>query len=259
MVYNESSALLRYIVKLEQRGGLSAAGRSALLALPTRARSFKVHQDVAREGDRPTHCRLIASGLVSRYKSLPGGSRQIVSFQIPGDMVDLQSLLVIVADYGIHTHAPTTVLMIAHEDLSTLAAQHPDIARAFWFDTLIDAAIAREWTTNVGRRDARQRLAHLLLELAVRFKAAGLMAVDTFELLLTQADLADATGMTPVHVNRTLQWLRSEGLIRTDGRALRIENWNAMRALAGFDTTYLHPEGPRMPKEDLRLVSREAR
>lgn len=258
MVHNESSALIRYIIKLDQRGGLSRAAQSALRELPTRARSFKIHQDIAREGDRPTHCCLIATGLVSRYKSLPAGSRQIVSFQIPGDMVDLQSLLVIVADHGIHTHAPTTVLMIAHDDLASIAAQHADVARALWFDTLVDASIGREWTTNVGRRDARQRLAHLLLEMAVRFKAARLMAVDTFELPLTQADLADATGMTAVHINRTLQWLRGERLIRTDGRNLTIENWEAMRALAGFDTTYLHLEGPRIPKEDLRLMSREA-
>lgn len=258
MVYNEFSALTRYIAKLEQRGGLSTAAQSALHALPTRTRSFKIHQDIAREGDRPTHCCLVATGLVSRYKSLPTGSRQIVSFQIPGDMVDLQSLLVIVADHGIHTHTATTIVTIAHDDLAGIAAQHPDLARALWFDTLVDAAICREWTTNVGRRDARQRLAHLLLELAVRFKAARLMAVDTFELPLTQADLADATGMTAVHVNRTLQWLRGERLIRTDGRNLTIENWDAMKALAGFDATYLHMEGPRIPKEDLRIVSREA-
>lgn len=258
MVYNEYSALSRFIIKLDQRGGLSTQAQSALRGLPTRARSFKIHQDIAREGDRPTHCCLIATGLVSRYRSLRSGSRQIVSFQIPGDIVDLQSLLVVVADHGVHTHTATTVLMIAHDDLSNIAAEHPDVARALWFDTLVDAAICREWTTNVGRRDARQRLAHLLLELAVRFKAAKLMAVETFELPLTQADLADATGMTAVHVNRTLQWLRGERLIRTDGRTLTIENWEAMRTLAGFDTTYLHLEGPRIPKKDMRLVSREA-
>ena len=197
--------------------------------------------------------------MVSRHKDLPGGGRQIVSFHIAGDMVDLQSLMVIVADHNIHAHTSTTMTMIAHDDLLNVAARYPDVARALWFDTLIDASIFREWTTNVGRRDARERLAHLLLELAVRFKAAGLASDGTFELPLTQLDLADATGMTPVHVNRTLQWLRGEHLIRTHGKSVTIENWQGMCALAGFDTTYLHPEGPRVPVDDVTYLSSEAR
>lgn len=259
MADHELSPLSMYLTKLERRGGLSVAGRSALQALPSRIRRFGGHQDIARERERPAHCCLVGSGLVSRYKDLPAGGRQIVSFHIAGDMVDLQSLLVMVADYNIHAHTPTTVAMIAHDDMLRVATQHPDVARALWFDTLIDAAIFREWTTNIGRRDARQRIAHLLLELAVRFKAARLAVDDTFELPLTQIDLADATGMTPVHVNRTLQRLRSECLIRTRGRSITIENWPALRALAGFDTIYLHPEGPRIPSDAFQHLSGPAR
>jgi CRP-like cAMP-binding protein len=234
-----------YLQKLERRGALSASAREALLALPTRQRAYSTYQDIVREGDRPTHCCFVQSGLVSRYKTLRNGSRQIVSFHIAGDMVDLSSALVMVADHGIRTHAPTMVVSIAHEDVLRVAADFPEIGRAFWFDTLIDAAIFREWTVNVGRRNASERTAHLLLEFAYRFKAAELMVDDTFVLPVSQVDLSDALGITPVHLNRTLQWLRANRYIRTHSRTVSIEKWPEMLELAGFTSAYLHPEGPR--------------
>jgi CRP-like cAMP-binding protein len=237
--------ILSYLAKIEARTALPEDARRAFLSLPTISQTYRPYVDVVRERDRPTRSCFVGTGLVSRYKTLRNGSRQIVSFHIPGDMVDLQSALVVVADHGIRTHCPTTLVSVAHSDLLELAAAHPEVGRAFWFDTLVDAAIFREWTVNVGRRNARERTSHLLLEFALRFKAAGLYEDDTFELPVTQADLADALGITAVHLNRTLQWLRKHRLIRTHSRSITIENWPEMVSLAGFEAVYLHPEGPR--------------
>lgn len=234
-----------YVAKLERRDALSNAGREALLALPIRRQIFAAHRDIVREGDRPDHCCYVETGIVSRYKILRNGGRQIVSFHIPGDVIDLPSALVMVADHSIRTHAQTSILSISHGDVLRIVAEHPDVGRAFWFDTLVDAAIFREWTVNVGRRNTRERTAHLLLEFAYRYKAIGALDKDEFELPVTQLDLSDALGMTAVHLNRTLQWLRKEGYIRMHSGTMSIENWPEMIRLAGFTPDYLHPEGPR--------------
>lgn len=248
---SKPSAIARYVAKLERRSPLPEAAHAALLGLRTHSRRFGIYQDIVREGDRLDECCFVDSGLVSRYRVLPDATRQILSFHIPGDMIDLQSALVVVADHGIRTHMPTVVVGIAHDDILRVAAEHPALARAFWFDTLIDAAIFREWTVNVGRRNTRARAAHLLLEFATRFKAAGMAVDGGFELPISQNDLADALSITAVHMNRTMQWLRGERLIRTHMRTVEIENWPAMIELAGFDPVYLHPEGPRAAPEGI--------
>jgi CRP-like cAMP-binding protein len=143
----------------------------------------------------------------------------------------------------------TRIVTVAHADILNLAAHYPEMARAFWFDTLMDAAIFREWTVNVGRRNSRERTAHLLLELATLYAAAGLVTEDTFDFPITQSDLSDALGMTAVHLNRVLQSMRRDRLIRTHARSITIENKPALTALAGFDPSYLHPEGPRRSTE----------
>ena len=235
-----------YLNKIEKRAPLSCAARAAFLALPTRERTFGTYRDIVREGDRTTHSCFIKSGLVSRYKTLRSGARAIVSFHIRGDKVDLQSSLVLIADHGIRTHVPTTIIEYQHDDLLRIAADYPEVARAFWFDTLIDSSIFREWTLNVGRRTARERIAHLLLEMAWRMREAGLIDGHTMVLPISQADLADAVGISPVHINRSLQALRAEGLIRTYGKTVVIEKWDEMAELSDFTPVYMHPEGPRM-------------
>lgn len=234
-----------YLAKLERRGRLSDKSREALLALPARRLHFKSQQDIVREGDSPTHSCFVETGLINRHRILPNGARQILSFHIAGDMIDLPSALIKIADHNIATHTAATIIAIDHADILRVAAEHPELGRAFWFDTLVDAAIFREWTINVGRRSSRERTAHLLLEFAYRFRAAGLMTADSFELHINQTDLADALGVTPIHLNRTMQWLRGERYIRTHSRTITIENWPAMIELAGFNTAYLHSEGPR--------------
>jgi CRP-like cAMP-binding protein len=234
-----------FIAKLERRAKLSVRARDALLAVPRQRKTLAAYRDLIREGD-PTHaCSYIQSGLVSRYKTLSNGSRQILSFHIPGDMVDLQSALITVADHGIRTHVTTNVLLLANRELLEATAEFPELARALWFDTLVDASIFREWTLNVGRRNARDRTAHLLLEMAYRLGQIDMVRDRTFDLPISQADLADAVGISPVHLNRSLQTLRADGMISNVGRRMTIERWQDMAEMSDFRPVYMHPEGPR--------------
>ena len=237
--------LARFVAKLERRAPLPDRERAALLALPVETRRHDAARELIREGERPWRCSMVESGVISSCRILRDGSRQILSFHLPGDMVDLQSALMPVADRSAHALSAVTIVSVAQDDLMALAVRFPAILRALWFDTLTDAAIQREWTINVGRRTARARTAHLLLEFASRMEAIGLLVDDSFEFPITQAGLADALGLTHVHTNRMVQWLRSQHYIRTVGRMVTIENWAEMRKLSGFDRAYLHPEGPR--------------
>jgi CRP-like cAMP-binding protein len=241
----QTQALDRFLGKLSARSAISPAATRAFLGIPAEVESFDTYRDLVREGEQTKACCLMASGMVSRYKTLSSGGRQIVSFHIVGDMVDLQSCLMRIADHGIRAHTPVTIVKFGYADILRLAEQYPDLGRAFWFDTLVDAAIFREWTLNVGRRAGRERVAHLLLEFAYRLERAGLSDGTEFALPVTQADLADAVGMSPVHVNRSLQWLRSNRLIRTQGKVVTITDMPRLVHLADFHATYLHPEGPR--------------
>jgi CRP-like cAMP-binding protein len=183
--------------------------------------------------------------VVSRYKTFPNGERQINSFHLPGDKVDLQSALLLVAAHAIRTHAPSTIVTFDCQDVIKLAEDYPEWGRAFWFDTMVDSAVFREWMLNVGRRTAVSRIAHLLLEFAWRLKFIGESDGTKFVLPVTQADLADAAGLSAVHTNRSLQRLREDKLIRTYGRTVIIEQPADLARLASFDPRYMHPEGPR--------------
>ena len=237
--------LAKYLEKIERRSPLSSSARDAFLSMPGEMQEFAPYRDIIREGDRPQRTAFVDTGLVSRYKTLRDGARQIMSFHIPGDLVDLQSALVVIADHGVRSHCITRIVTVAHEDILRVATHYPEIGRAFWFDTLIDAAIFREWTTNVGRRNSRERTAHLILEMATLYEDAGLLVDETFEFPITQNDLSDALGMTAVHLNRVIQSMRRDRLIRTHARSITIENRSALTGLSGFDSGYLHPEGMR--------------
>lgn len=239
------SAIGLYLNKVEARRSMPEGARQAIFALRHNRHSYETYRDIVREGDRPTRCCLLESGFVSRYKTLPGGGRQINSFHIPGDMIDLQSSLLLVADHGIRTHSPSTIVTFDAQDVLALAEEWPAWGRAFWFDTMVDASIFREWTLNVGRRSAVPRIAHLLLEVAARLESIGRSDGRKFTLPVTQADLADAVGLSAVHTNRSLQKLREDGLIRSYGRTVVLEDVEALKGIASFTSRYLHPEGPR--------------
>lgn len=241
----DNSVLFPYLTRIEQTRSLSAAAREAFLALPLEQHIYGTYQDFIKEGERPTRSCLIVEGVVSRYKTLRNGRRQISSFHFPGEMVDLHATLLTVADSGMRTHTPTTIVTINCEDILDLAAQYSEWGRAFWFDTLVDASVFREWTLNLGQRTAAARVAHLLLEINARLERIGQSDGRRFVLPITQLDLADAVGLSAVHTNRSIQQLRQSGTIRTQGREVVIEDYASLVAQAGFDPSYLHPEGPR--------------
>jgi CRP-like cAMP-binding protein len=233
------------LAKLEARTPLSTEAREAFLALPYRRRDVSSHRDLVREGDRTLRCHFLERGFVSRSKSVPDGRRQIVSFHIDGDLIDLNASLILVADHTIRTHEACSIVDISALDILRLVAEYPEIGRALWFDTLVEASIFREWALNLGRRAARERTAHLLLELGARSEKAGLGALDRFHLPLTQSDLADALGLTPIHVNRSLRALREAGYLTIERRVVTIPDVEALATMSAFRPLYLHPEGPR--------------
>jgi CRP-like cAMP-binding protein len=228
------------IRKLESVFTLADDERQALETLPMQVAVLKDHQDIVREGDRPSRCCLILSGFACVYKMTAHGKRQIVSFTIAGDIPDLQSLHLTVLDNSISTISQCRVGFIQHEALHELCARYPRLAAAFWRETLIDAAIFREWVMNVGQREGVSRMAHVLCELVVRLKAVDLVEDHVCDLPITQGEFADAVGFTPVHVNRVLQQMRADGLIETKGTRLRIPDWDRLKAVGEFDPTYLH-------------------
>lgn len=163
-----------------------------------------------------------------------------MSFHTAGDVPDLQSLHLPKMDHNVAALTPVIIGFIPHAAIHELTQASPEIAGLFWRDTLIDAAIFREWLAGVGRRTAHQRIAHLICEVYSRVRAVGLADGETFQLPVTQVELADSLGLSAVHVNRVLQDLRREGLIDYSGRYVVIGNWPRLQARGDFDPEYLH-------------------
>ena len=228
------------IRKLESIFPLSDEERQALVSLPTQVTVFKPDQDIVRIGDRPSQSCLLLQGFTCVYKITTEGKRQIVAFHVPGDIPDLQSLHLKVMDNSVATVSSCTLGFIPHEALHDICNRYPRIAAALWRETLVDAAIFREWMTGIGRREAYHRMAHLLCELRVRLAMMGLVEDETFDLPITQTELADAIGASTVHVNRVLQELRADGLIRSRGTQVQILDWERLKEAGDFDPLYLH-------------------
>jgi CRP-like cAMP-binding protein len=228
------------IRKFERRASLSEEDRAALLALPFRVVRAEPGRYLRREGSTTDHSILILSGLAYRHKINADGSRQIVSIHIPGDFVDLEGALLKTADHNVQALTRCDLAVVPRAALRDLLVSHPQVALAMWVDTLIDASIFREWIMNIGRRDARERLAHIFCEFALRLEVAGMGSTDGYELPMTQEQLADASGLTAVHVNRTLKTMAAEGLIRREKRFILIPDWEKLRSVAGFSELYLH-------------------
>lgn len=228
------------ITKLQNVSALSEDDRRALSKACRSTREFAARQDVISEGERPDHVHLILDGWAARYKLIADGARQFTAYLIPGDFCDLHVTILREMDHGILALTPITVAYIAHGELEALTAERPALTRALWWATLVDEAVLRSWIVNIGRRDARTGIAHLMCEMHVRMRNVGLVEEGGFELPLTQEQLADTLGMTPVHANRVLRQLADDGLIAFKSRHLFIPDVAALRAVAGFDDNYLH-------------------
>lgn len=230
----------KMIRRLERRSPLDPADREALLGLPHNAKTLPANAHVVRDGDAPDFCTLLLSGFAHRYKLTGEGGRQIISIHCAAEFLDLQNGLLGVADHSVQMLTEGELALIPRAAIEALAFHRPAIARALWIDTLIDSSIFREWVVNVGRRDSRARIAHLLCEFSLRLEAAGLASNHSYELPMTQEQLADAVGLTSVHVNRVLKQLAAEGLITRNRRSILIEDWTRMREAGDFNERYLH-------------------
>lgn len=226
--------------KLAMHAPLARPECDRLLALATRSQRFAARELVVGEGESRDEASVLIAGHAFRFKTLPDGARQILSFHLPGDPVDLHAALIGIADHGVATLSDAVFAYLPQAEVTAAMTEHAGIARAFWRETLVDAAITREWLLGLGRRDAFGRLAHLLCETALRAAAAGVGRASRFRFPVTQIDLGEATALTPVHVNRTLQRLRGEGLVAMQGGEVRILDWEALARAGSFDRRYLH-------------------
>ena len=237
---NAATSLAPMLRKLRLWVNLGTEQEQALLSLPHTVVAVEKQRVVVREGDDVSHCWLVLSGNCVRFKYTGSGARQIVSIHMKGDMVDMHNALLGVADHSVQTLTACKMAKIPIEAVRELSDREPAIKDALWIDTLVDASIHREWVANVGRRDATTRIAHLLCELGLKMDAVGLDQLN-YELPMTQDQLADATGLTAVHVNRVLQGLASDGLIeRITSRAVVIGDWKELAAAGDFHPGYLH-------------------
>ena len=239
--HTDASTLQPFLDKLTYRTKLGAEDRAAILELPFTVKTLERNQFVVRERELATQSCLMLSGFSIRSKLVATGNRQIVAIHMKGEMVDLQNSMLKVADHSVQMLTSGKVAMIPREAINRVTLERPTIGLAMWIDTLVDASIFREWIANVGRRDARTRIAHLLCEFSLRLKSAGLGDETGYELPMTQEQLADATGLTSVHVNRTMKALQKEGLIeRPNPRSIYIGDWRKLADAGDFDSNYLH-------------------
>lgn len=227
------------VQKLARRDDLSTAEREALDALLGPERRVSAGDLIIKPGDRPGHSTFLVSGLCARYSLTVGGDRQLTEINIPGDFVDLHSLLMKQMDHGIVALSDCVIAPAQHGDLRRLTEQYPHLTRLLWLETVIDGAIHRQWLVAMGRQNATSRLAHLICELYLRLEAAGRATDHHFAVPLTQVDLGDILGLTPVHVNRVMMELRHQGLIEWKGAQVTILDWDQLAAFAEFDPIYL--------------------
>ena len=237
----------RIVRRLALRGPLGDDDMAAIRALPLTYRTLEPATYMLREGELPETCALLLNGFAYRHKVTSDGQRQIMSIHMPGEFLDLQNSFLDIADHNVQALTRCDVALVPVPALRKLAADYPPVGRAMWIETLIDAAIFREWIVNVGRRDSISRISHLLCEFALRLEAAGLANDRRYQMPMTQEQIADCTGLTPVHVNRVLKELGRLGLIDREKRAVSIVKWDELQQIGDFNTRYLHLEAGGPP------------
>lgn len=229
--------------KLEQYIRFSAADRRRLDELAAkRHKTYQTGEAIMREGEKAEFVRLVISGLAARCKLLSEGRRQIMAFLIPGDLCDVEVFVLDAMDHDIVAMTPTVCAHFTIPEMEELLVEMSPVTRALWWSTMTDSAVLRERIIDHGSRSARERICHLLYELLVRYRVVGLSDNHSFPFPLTQEQLADATGMTPVHVNRVISELKAEGLIKWKDKTISILDLPALKEIAQFEGAYLHLE-----------------
>ncbi len=230
----------RFIDKLSNFGDLSADERASLATATAGPRKVAARRDLIREGDRPGPVFVILEGWACRYKILPSGTRQVLAFLMPGDCCDLHIGLLAEMDHSIQTITPALVATIDRVEMDAIMDDHRAVAKAMYIAQLVDEGTMGSWITSMGRRTSAERVAHLMCELYLRARNIGLTSEASFALPLSQIILADALGMTPVHLNRVLKELRLTGAMTLQRGSLLITDPTKLAQIAGFDENYLH-------------------
>ena len=226
--------------KLSHLVDLSADDRELLKASMGRVQHYPAHADIIREGNDPSCLNIVLDGWACRYKQLEDGRRQVLALFVPGDMCDPCVFMLQEMSHALATLTPTTIARVSEAAVVNAMKTSKSLNKAFWLEMLISAEVQREWTVNLGRRTATERMAHLCCEMMVRLRAVGMADGSSCEMPVTQADLSDILGLSAVHVNRTLQELRATGYMELRSRKLTIRNESALRAIALFTPDYLH-------------------
>ncbi|RYY22598.1 MAG: Crp/Fnr family transcriptional regulator [Sphingomonadales bacterium] len=230
----------KYLMKLRARDSIDAIEEAAIRDSITDVVHYPAGTTFIRAGEPLHYSTLIIRGLICRYKDMSDGQRQITALHVPGDFADLHSFTLKHLDHNVMTLSPCTIAKSPHDRIQKICEEFPRLARLFWFSTNLDACIHREWEVSLGRRNATERTAHLLCELHVRLAMVGLTDGDSYELPITQTELAECVGLTSVHVNRVLRDLREAGLVEFRGGRVTIQNLAGLRRAAEFDPDYLY-------------------
>lgn len=246
------STLQPFLDRLTSRSALTDEEQQAVLDLPGQALQVQRNRDFVRLWEQVDHACLVVAGMVGRFEQDEQGIRQITALHVPGDMCDLHSVVQPFTSSALQALSTSTIFRVPHTSIRAAAGRYPALAAALWRDCMVDASILSEWVMNVGRRDAKTRVAHLICEMATRLGVIKDEDDVMFDFAVSQMQLADATALTAVHVNRTLQSLRADGLVEWRASVVQLPRWKALVALAGFDPAYLHLE--REPRPPLQLA-----
>lgn len=235
----EAPAVHLFLERLLRRSALAGAEQDAILALPYEVATYRPNRDFVSQGQLTEHACLVAAGLVGRFAQTASGDRQIIAFHIPGDMADLHSVVAPRAVSPLQALTSATILRFPHGALRAAAFKHPAIAHAFWRDGIVDSGVIAQSVVNLGVRDAAGRMAHLFCEMGIRYEQIREGSRTRYRFPATQNHIADALGLTPIHVNRTLRALREGGLVTMASREVTIHDWDRLTQRAEFDTDYL--------------------
>lgn len=236
--------LTAFLRRLSSHSQLSEREQAAILSLRYEAEEVASHRDIVLPGQLVDKACYVVDGLVGRFDQMRDGRRQITALHLPGDMCDLHSVVLPRASWSLTAVSRVRILRIPHEEIRTIADAYPNLGTAFWRDTATDAAIIAKWFANLGRKEAASRLAHLFCEIGLRVEVAGQGSRTSYSFRVTQQDLADVTGITAVHLNRTLQTLRESGLVEFREGQVSIPDWERLVQLAEFNPSYLRQSPP---------------
>ena len=230
--------------KLSAFVALSDEDLAMLDRLHQRRRTFIAGVDLVHQGQADQTAYILAKGWVCSYKMLPNGNRQIIDFQIPGDFLGLRSVLFRTADHNIEPVTKVEASVVVVTDLLEAFANTPRLATAVLWAASRDEAMVVEHLVGIGRRNALERTAHYLLEFGARLKLVGLGTKEGYACPLSQYMLADALGLSAVHVNRVLRQLREMELLTFQKGRVTFDDFDGLVELADFDTAYLDHDGP---------------